>query len=150
MSFILRRLRRIINRVWVWYSSRGLLQDYTARNMIVDNPFEITCSPPPQVCIDFESRMPLTRPSSPFITSSKTLQSSLARLPYEIRQQIWRNVLEGHTFHLSISDERLYGLLCVAEDSGRCNAWLGSRQSRAPDEIRKKRQMLSLLLTCRQ
>jgi hypothetical protein len=121
--------------------------------------------PTPDARIDFLGRMPLTRPSSPSQTSecnsecdsecdSKIGKESklqpqplLVVLPAEIRQQIWKDVLGGFTFHLKLERERLKGWICLSPDPLYCNnaSDLHLRTSRL-----ERRRLISLLLTCRQ
>jgi hypothetical protein len=65
-------------------------------------PHDLPCLPPPDARIDLTGRTTLTRPPSPDCDEigENTPHGILDVLPLEIRQRIWKEVLEGHTFHL--------------------------------------------------
>ena len=111
---------------------------------------------------DFEHRVPLTRPSSPNRSSRRkkpeVIQHSalLSRLPLEIREQIWEEVLGDYTFHLILGKDpnHVYSHVCVALDRHGCindrvcrNASHIDTANRPPIVVD---QLLSLLISCKQ
>lgn len=76
----------------------------------------------PERLIDFEGRKSLTRPPSPkpLLTSDSdnavVQPSTINVLPREIREQIWRNIVKGHTFHLRMTKKRFTRQVCNAKD----------------------------------
>ena len=112
--------------------------------------------PPPVARIDFLGRQPLTRPPSqntiPEISSlDSNAQSPLAVFPLEIRQQIWEDVLGGHTFHIGYMKGRLVADYCLSPDDSTCNLSGAKCQIKFTGTIGKGvGGTLSLLLVCRQ
>jgi hypothetical protein len=75
----------------------------------------------------------------------------LTKLPFEIRQLIWKECLGGMTIHLKIENRRLRSQTC-AEDLRPDTCWefFGLKVKDKKGKPPTKRQLLSILLTCRQ
>jgi hypothetical protein len=75
----------------------------------------------------------------------------LTKLPFEIRQFIWKECLGGMTIHLKIENRRLCSQSCTENvQPDKCWEFFGlqiqDKKSKTPTE----RQLLSIILTCRQ
>ncbi|EPE33633.1 hypothetical protein GLAREA_06646 [Glarea lozoyensis ATCC 20868] len=111
---------------------------------------------PLDVRVDLSAnRNPLTRPSSPntehHTKTNFQQQSSLMKLPTEIRLQIWAVVLGGRRFHLETPWPRPLGQLCYF---GHLSHNEHSLQCRPRMSIKKrnmeKNLFLPILMSCRQ
>jgi hypothetical protein len=75
----------------------------------------------------------------------------LTKLPFELRQLIWKECLGGMTLHLKIANRRLRSQCCtenVLPDT--CWEFFGLQVKDKESKRPNKRQLLSILLTCRQ
>jgi hypothetical protein len=119
---------------------------------------------PSQSLVDFVRRAPLTRPSSPnsvsnYGSSSTSYPNShstslLTILPPEIRCQIWKEVVGGHSFYLIVDQSRrLTGWRSGFANPSTCDE-PRPRAYRRPtptlsEELWERKNILALLLTCR-
>jgi hypothetical protein len=96
----------------------------------------------------------LSRPSSPGRAQRTVFQADstlLTKLPYEIRQMIWKECLGGMTIHLRIDHRHLRGQICVeVETPDQCWEFFGLSFADKQTKPHNKRQLLSILLSCRQ
>lgn len=74
----------------------------------------------------------------------------LGKLPYEVRQMIWKECLGGMTLHLKIDRRHLRGQSCGHGVPDTCWEFFGLYFSDIQMEKPENRQLLSLLLSCRQ
>jgi hypothetical protein len=75
----------------------------------------------------------------------------LTKLPFEIRQLIWKECLGGMTLHLKIENRRLRSQCCTEDmKPDTCWEFFGLRVKDRESKRPTKRQLLSILLTCRQ
>lgn len=128
---------------------------------------------PPQSRIDFAGRKPLTRPSSPDMSSHSDSDSAhdlspqptplLTILPPEIRCQIWKEALGGRSYHFIIRHNRLLSSWIYEDteanpDDSQHWPWRSrpsdphrGYQPRPPvsnEELLERQHVLALLLTC--
>ncbi|KAH8808666.1 hypothetical protein F5884DRAFT_793032, partial [Xylogone sp. PMI_703] len=94
-------------------------------------------------------------PQSQSIYKSSCSKScfDLMKLPPELRRQIWKYVLGGHSFHLWMERDHLRGVDCEWPDFTTCNIWChqGALVKMVDEQkIAGKRQLLAFLLTCKQ
>jgi len=115
--------------------------------------------------LNLANRRPITPSITPISTSKKDSPNidptlgSLGLLPLEVRQQIYEEVLAGHTFHLRVqysyrkSRPQLTSEYCLSTDFEKCDTERGVHTCRVglgdylpPPTISG---LLSLLLTCK-
>jgi hypothetical protein len=75
----------------------------------------------------------------------------LTKLPFELRQLIWKECLGGMTLHLKIANRRLRSQCCIEDvQPDTCWEFFGLQVKDKESKRLNKRQLLSILLTCRQ
>jgi hypothetical protein len=90
-------------------------------------------------------------PHDSSVTSAAGSECYLFSLPPEIRQQIWRDVLGGHTFHLQFSQGRLTSLHCGDPSSKWCKGTYCRGFWHVPQELSNRKLLfISILSTCKQ
>jgi hypothetical protein len=114
---------------------------------------------PPRGIKTCRRRRPLTQP--PGQVSSRQSRTKpqcllLAHLPLELRQLIWIEFLGGMTIHLTIQDhlkspETLGQTKCSLANGGACDEFgdSGGRLNHQSVEYMHRKQLISILLTCR-
>jgi len=75
----------------------------------------------------------------------------LTKLPFEIRQLIWKECLGGMTLHLKIENRHLRSQCCTEDlQPDTCWEFFGLQVKDRESKPSTKRQLLSILLACRQ
>ena len=160
MESTMYRQRRRPFKPWVPLWLRWFVTWWTSAQNCNDGMFDELNTPggsPPQSRIEF-----LNRPSILHHTLDSRVrpilqsQSAFNILPLEVRQQIWKDTVGGHAFHLAIHghDRRFVGWMCGTPDPSTCRMnRYGGRCWPLPlskAETEERRNMLALLRTCRQ
>lgn len=101
----------------------------------------------PQPLVD--NRKSLSEPSEPSSTQTCYL---LARLPYEVRIQIWTHALAKKTLHLELLPGRLGSRICEGhpERDARCHAIWHCDNCQDDSPMHERKSAVSLLQTCQQ
>ncbi|KAG9236731.1 hypothetical protein BJ875DRAFT_210704 [Amylocarpus encephaloides] len=129
-----------------------LLGDYTHKRRQSIRQGYLSLTPEPYFLSKARTRA-LTLPLPPETRNrQKTLDQSqcdlLNKLPSEVRQIIWKECLGGMTLHIDIRDRRLRRFPCSSPDPKLCHESCWTWYPR-PNAV-PKRQLLALLLSCRQ
>ncbi len=75
----------------------------------------------------------------------------LTKIPFEIRQLIWKDSLGGMTVHLKTWNRRLRSQCCTKDmQPDKCWEFFGLQLKDRESKHPTRRQLISLLLTCRQ
>lgn len=96
-----------------------------------------------------EHRKSISESSNPSVLQSCSL---LARLPWEIRSQIWRYVLGDNVFHIELLPGRLGSRVCSGcmEEAEQCHGLWHFEGTEENSCFAQKFGMMSLPQTCRQ